>query len=248
MSETLLVVPCYNEDRRLPRDEFLRFARENPDTGFLFVNDGSSDETLTVLEQLASEHPQAIDVLDQQPNRGKAEAVRVGLLAAFAKGPRFVGFWDADLATPLSEVPRFIEVFAAYPEVDFVFGSRVRLIGHEIDRRLSRHLRGRVFATAASLTLGLPIYDTQCGAKIFRAGPDVTSLFEEPWVSRWIFDVELVARLVRDRKNREKGSVESVLRELPLQQWRDVEGSKLKGRDFFNAIFDLLSIYRRYLA
>ena len=97
MSETLLVVPCYNEAQRLPRDAFLRFAQENPDTGFLFVNDGSSDETLTVLEQLASEHPQAIDVLDQQPNRGKAEAVRVGLLAAFAKGPRFVGFWDAEV-------------------------------------------------------------------------------------------------------------------------------------------------------
>ncbi len=248
MSETLLVVPCYNEARRLPRDEFLRFARENPDTGFLFVNDGSSDETLAVLEQLASELPQAIDVLDQQPNRGKAEAVRVGLLAALAKGPRFAGFWDADLATPLSEVPRFIEVFAEYPEVDFVFGSRVRLMGHKIDRRLSRHLRGRVFATAASLTLGLPVYDTQCGAKMFRTGPDVATLLEEPWLSRWIFDVELIARLVRDRKNHDKSPVESVLRELPLRQWRDVEGSKLKGRDFFNAIFDLLSIYRRYLA
>ena len=248
MSETLLVVPCYNEARRLPRDEFLRFARENPGTGFLFVNDGSSDETLAVLQQLASELPHAIEVLDQQPNRGKAEAVRAGLLAAFAKGPRFAGFWDADLATPLEEVPRFVEVFAEHPEVDFVFGSRVRLMGHEIDRRLSRHLRGRIFATAASLTLGLPIYDTQCGAKLFRTGTDVAALFEEPWVSRWIFDVELIARLVRDRKNRDKGPVETVLRELPLRQWRDVEGSKLKSRDFFNAIFDLVSIYRRYLA
>ena len=83
---------------------------------------------------------------------------------------------------------------------------------------------------------------------MFRTGPDVISLFEEPWGSRWIFDVELIARIVRDRKDHDKGPVERVLRELPLRQWRDVEGSKLKGRDFFNAIFDLLSIYRRYLA
>ena len=248
MSETLLVVPCYNEARRLQRDEFLRFARDTPDTGFLFVNDGSRDDTLALLEALAAELPNAIDVLDQQPNQGKAEAVRAGLLAAFARGPRFAGFWDADLATPLDEVPRFLEVFEKYPEVDFVFGSRVRLMGHEIDRHLSRHLRGRIFATAASLTLGLPIYDTQCGAKMFRNGAEVVQLFEDPWVSRWIFDVELIARLIRDRKTRSQGPVGDVLRELPLRRWRDVEGSKLKGRDFFNAALDLVSIYRRYLA
>ena len=248
MFETLIVVPCYNEAHRLPGDAFLRFARETPDTGFLFVNDGSSDNTLEILHQLASESPQNIDVLDQQSNRGKAEAVRAGLLAAFAKGPRFVGFWDADLATPLQEIPRFIEVFREHPEVEFVFGSRVRLMGHDIHRHLSRHLRGRIFATAASFTLRLPIYDTQCGAKLFRSSPEVAALFKDPWISRWIFDVELIARLIRDRKNSNRHQVRNVLREVPLQSWRDVEGSNLRTRDFFNAVLDLASIYRHYLA
>jgi len=248
VSRTVVVVPCYNEAHRLRRDAFLRFAHANPSIGLLLVNDGSSDETLEVLRKIASESPQNVEVLDQQPNRGKAETVRAGMLEAFAKGPRFAGYWDADLATPFEEVPRFVEILETNPKVELVFGSRVKLMGHQIERHLQRLLRGRVFATVVSLALGLSIYDTQCGAKLFRANADVAALFEEPWLSRWIFDVELVARLIRDRKAGGKAPVEEVLRELPLRSWRDVEGSKLRSRDFFDAIFDLAAIYRRYLA
>jgi hypothetical protein len=128
-----------------------------------------------------------------------------------------------------------------------VFGSRVKLMGREINRRPLRHYIGRVFATLASITLSLPIYDTQCGAKLFRNMPEIKALFEEPFISGWIFDVEILARLIRLSKARPDLKPESILMELPLQSWTDVPGSKVSPSDFLRAIKDLRKIKRRYL-
>ena len=106
--KTVVVVPCYNEARRLPQQEFLDFAQQHDDIEFLFANDGSRDNTLEVLQQLCQQHA-CLHVLDIQPNGGKAEAVRKGMLhAAQTMYPNYICFWDADLATPLYEIPHFV--------------------------------------------------------------------------------------------------------------------------------------------
>jgi len=198
-ARTCIVVPCYNEESRLRRDEFARFASEHPDVRFLFVDDGSRDGTRALLQDVAAADPDSFSLLALPANRGKAEAVRQGMNRAFDEGAAYAGYWDADLATPLDEIPRFVETLDAHPVLEVLFGSRVQLLGRMIDRRASRHYLGRVGATAISLTLGLAVYDTQCGAKLFRVSPDCKALFAEPFVSGWIFDVEIIARLVRQR-------------------------------------------------
>jgi hypothetical protein len=115
-----------------------------------------------------------------------------------------------------------------------------------VKRDLVRHYLGRIFATAASLALGIGFYDTQCGAKVFRATHEVMSLFQAPFSTRWIFDVEIVARLVAARKASDRPRAAEVVYELPLQEWRDVAGSKVKPRDFARAFFDLAAISWRY--
>src|SRR3984957_13250356 len=140
----VVVVPCYNEAARLQPLSFSDFLAEDRHVDFLFVNDGSRDGTLSVLESLRAKHPDRIQVLDKQPNGGKAEAVRSGMLAAIAlEGVAGTGFWDADLATPLEVIPQLLTKLMEDPEREMIFGSRVRLLGHAIHRKFLRHYLGR---------------------------------------------------------------------------------------------------------
>ncbi|MFP6564997.1 MAG: dolichyl-phosphate beta-glucosyltransferase [Myxococcota bacterium] len=247
MPKTVIVVPCYNEARRLLREAFLDFVGERPDIHLLFVNDGSTDATLERLQEMQANAPENITVLHQPRNAGKAQAVRAGMLQAFEGDADYVGYWDADLATPLDEIPLFLETFEAHPTVEIVFGSRVNLLGRNIDRRAIRHVMGRVFATAASLTLGLRVYDTQCGAKLFRKSDAMEELFVDPWITNWIFDVELMARLIRQRAGTDAPSPAEVIYEQPVRAWHDVAGSKVGPADFVKAIFEMVAIHYRYL-
>ena len=245
LAHTIIVVPCYNEARRLDARAFTAFGLSGHRVEFLFVNDGSRDETLGLLEQLRRESPGTIRVRDQQPNQGKAEAVRTGMLEALGAGTDFVGYWDADLATPLTAIPRFLEVFEQRAWVNVVLGSRVKLLGRSIKRHAWRHYLGRVFATLVSEMLHLAVYDTQCGAKLFRSTPDLGRVLEEPFGTAWLFDVEILARLI-GQSSGGTAAVERYLYELPLDEWRDVPGSKLTRAAYMRAATGIFQLYRRY--
>jgi hypothetical protein len=128
-----------------------------------------------------------------------------------------------------------------------VFGSRVRLLGRDVARRAGRHYLGRVFASFASITLRLPIYDTQCGAKLFRVTPELPSILRETFLSRWVFDVEIIARYVAFYRGSVSYLHDSIY-EFPLPRWHDVAGSKVRPGDFVTAAIDLYRIYHKYLA
>ena len=245
LAHTIIVVPCYNEARRLDVRAFRAFGLNGHRVEFLFVNDGSHDDTLAVLEQLRSDSPDTIRVRDQQPNQGKAEAVRTGMLEALDVGADFVGYWDADLATPLNAVPRFLEVFEERAGVNVVLGSRVKLLGRSIERHAWRHYLGRVFATLVSEMLHVAVYDTQCGAKVFRATPELRRVLAQPFSTAWLFDVEILARLI-GQSPRGTAMVERYLYELPLDEWRDVPGSKLTRAAYLRAATSIFRLYRRY--
>ena len=230
-AQSAIVVPCYNESSRLCVSEFENFLDFKQWTGvFIFVDDGSIDGTMAVLERIRQGHEDQVVILQQPVNRGKAEAVRRGINYAFDQQMPFAGFWDADLATPISAIAEFISLLARRPELDMVLGARVKLLGRHIEREAIRHYAGRVFATAASAVLRLPIYDTQCGAKLFRSSPQMRTVFESPFSSRWIFDVEIIARYISLMKSREEAA--RGIYELPLDTWNDVKGSKLRTLDF----------------
>lgn len=256
MRKTRIVVPCYNESQRLKPRAFLSALQGDPGLSFLFVNDGSSDNTLEILTSIKNEKPAKVELLSLDRNSGKAEAVRVGMLQAIEGGFDNVGYWDADLATPLRVIGEFSAILER-GEVEAVFGSRVRLLGRRIKRRPLRHYLGRVFATCASILLRMNVYDTQCGAKMFRNSPALKAVFLKPFKVKWIFDVELFARfpLVLDVSSAE---VSSKWMEFPLLEWVDVKGSKVKGADFLKAAMEFGALlfylrtpaskaYRRYL-
>ncbi|TWU43230.1 Poly-beta-1,6-N-acetyl-D-glucosamine synthase [Novipirellula aureliae] len=266
---TTLVVPCFNEAERLECDAFIDFANRHSDIRFLFVDDGSSDQTLQTLVQLRRRAPRdRVEVLSLDRNRGKGEAVRIGMLHALkplshARVDReassvpstamgFLGYFDADLATPLDEIPRLIEVGRRRKDVAVVVGSRMRLQGRFIDRTPLRRLCGHVFALMASILLGTRIRDTQCGAKLFRVDSRLRQILAEPFMSRWLFDVELLARLtlppISDLRQASRFSepTATTLFEYPLDRWDEVAGSKLRLSTFLLAPLELLRIAAMY--
>jgi len=230
-----IVVPCYNEGHRLNELAFLTFLNENPQISFCFVNDGSSDDTIDKLLRLKSKNERVL-VLNNPHNKGKAETVRNGINHV-VKEFDIVGFFDADLATPLNELSQLIHIIGQN-QYDAVFASRILRLGSVIQRRFKRHLFGRLFATIIGTLFGIKAYDTQCGAKVFRR-EIAEKIFAEPFVSKWIFDVELLIRMDyrQDHHN---------LFEYPLRKWVDVAGSKITFKDTLRIPLEILKLYKAY--
>jgi len=222
----VVTVPCFNEASRL-RPEGFAPLRARADV--LFVDDGSTDGTGDILATLAGEH------LRLPRNVGKAEAVRRGMLRGVELGAPIVGYLDADLSTSAEEMARLVELVESSGAAA-VLGSRVAILGADIQRSTVRHLLGRVFATGASLILRLPVYDTQCGAKAFRVTPALRAALAEPFHSRWAFDVELLGRLIVVQ-----GSADGIVEE-PLRAWQDVGGSTLRWHGMVRTGMELARI------
>ncbi len=206
--------------------------------GLVLVDDGSTDATRLMLEQWASSHDHTtVHLLDR--NAGKGEAVRVGLLAAVARNPGWVGFIDADFATPPAALLQLIELARQRDNLDVVLGSRVAMLGRDIERSAFRHYTGRVFATFAAVVLGFPVYDSQCGAKLFRCTDPLVRALGEPFASRWGFDVELIGRLVRS------GTPVNAFWEEPLEYWHDISDSRRTLWASVRSCFELVRIRSR---
>jgi glycosyltransferase involved in cell wall biosynthesis len=237
--QVCLIVPCYNEAKRLDLAQFEAAVERDP-LWVVFVDDGSTDGTGDMVRKHTSER---IWLIDLERNVGKSEAVRQGIVRAaalpFYARLGWIGYWDADLSTPLEELPRYFEYQElAGVRADAIFGSRVSKLGSKIMRRAVRHVLGRMFATVSSLLLGTRAYDSQCGAKVFRIAA-AQRCFEDSFITRWLFDLEILLRL--------NGAV---VLEYPLMEWRDVSGSKMTVLpNVWRTVRDLLRLrakYRRY--
>lgn len=239
-----LIVPCYDEAARLHPQAFLDFVASHPSVWLLFVDDGSADETCRILDGLQKTAPNSIGVMRMPSHQGKAEAVRLGILEGIRREADLVGFWDADLSTPLTAVDDFLALAQKRKGLEVILGSRVMLMGRDIRRKAWRHYLGRVFATAVSLTLDLPVYDTQCGAKVFRVNEATAAVFARPFRSRWIFDVEVLARYLDQPVQTGDPARRSRIYELAVPVWHDRPDSKLRWSDFVRAMFDLVGIWR----
>lgn len=233
----IIVVPCYNEEQRLDGSTFVAFADENPDIAFLFVDDGSRDGTRDVLARLSAQRPAQLFAMALSHNSGKAEAVRQGLLQASTMQADLVGYWDADLATPLDAIPDFLRVADKFQDVSVIFGSRRPLLGHRIERTFFRRMVSKICSALAYQALRLPISDTQCGAKMFRNSVALRASLGQAFVAGWLFDVELFSRLTKRVK-----SAQTSFYELPLAEWDEVAGSKVSAKAILRAGVSMLRL------
>jgi len=212
-----IIVPAYNEGTRLRKSLRLivsyldEYAAESE---LIVVDDGSTDDTANAArEELATSRTVRTSVISYQSNLGKGRAVRLGLLASRSD---IALFMDADLSTPLTEVPKLIGPISD-GECDLTFGSRAldhSLVG--VHQPWRREQGGRVFNLLVRLATGLPFWDTQCGFKAFRMSV-CRPVIEGATIDRFGFDVELI--YVAHRAGLR-------LREIPVR-WDHAEGSKV---------------------
>jgi glycosyltransferase involved in cell wall biosynthesis len=244
MLETFIIIPCYNEENRLDTHKFKSYLDNNSDIFFLFVNDGSTDNTKQLINGMQDAYPQRIMHLSLTKNFGKAEAVRCGVLKSIELGARNIGYWDADLSTPLFFIKKMLDKLD--DQVTLILGSRVMLLGYQIERLPIRHYSGRIFATFASIILDLPVYDTQCGAKLFRNNFEIQKAFSLSFSVNWSFDIELLGRLKIIKNYFSLKPLTETAIEQPLEKWVHCPGSKIKAFDFFIAIKELITLKKNF--
>ena len=233
-----LIVPLYNEAARFDSGYWNQLLHDS-DFNFLFVNDGSTDQTSRILEMLSGDSHK---VLHLPHNVGKAEAIRLGFIEVLQNSQfdcSFLGYIDSDNAFDPVEVVNILGSITNdfdSESTDAIWMSRIKLSGNNIQRTTARHFIGRIIAT--TLGLGLPDfpYDTQCGFKVFSASQSFRLILEEPFRTRWFVDLELYYRF--SVKQNEWMRVQ----ELPLRSWKEVGGSRIGFSSFLTIAKEICRI------
>ena len=237
MQKIAFIIPCYNEEKRLQVSSLL-YLIGNTSVDIYLSNDGSKDRTIEVITEFAGKNPERCFVIDFKQNEGKAATIykSVNLLLE-KKQYDYIGYFDADFSTPESETKRLITEIEK-GETEFLIGSRIKLLNSGIKRKYYRHIIGRIIITIINFKFELGIYDTQCGAKFFSTSI-LKKAFNEPFKTSWLFDVEIFIRL-------KKLDLLKTGKEIPIYNWKDVDGSKLGWKTGFKIMKELFLLWKSY--
>jgi glycosyltransferase involved in cell wall biosynthesis len=230
----LLVVPFFNEANRFDSNYWTKI-NSLTHIKFVFVNDGSTDSTPTLLENLLEVNVHNSRLISLSKNVGKSEAIRIGLIAALEQDSsiQFIGYRDGDQSLSWHDIDKLLSIMRNN-KFDVVLGSRVKLLGREVLRNWKRHYIGRVLATLLSTGIdGFP-YDSQNGMKIFRNSLEFKAALQEPFKTRWFIDIELLSRLKSQGINR--------FWEEPLTFWIDSRESHISLKSFPRVFHEILII------
>ena len=230
-----IIIPAFNEERRLPQtlDRVRAFLESRPGSSeVIVVDDGSTDGTAQLVEKMSGSWPE-IRLLKNPGNRGKGYSVRHGMLEAAGE---IVLFTDADLSAPIEEANRLFDALKTH---DAAIGSRnVDRSLIEVHQSKSREAAGILFNWAVRLILGLPYGDTQCGFKAFvRRRAQI--LFEQQRIERFGFDPELLFLAKRHGLT---------VAEVPVR-WAHDEGTRVHAlRDGLRMVLDVCCVRLNSLA
>lgn len=237
-NKIVIVVPCYNEAIRFNSDYFNELIKI-PDTIWLFINDGSTDDTGEILQKYSQK--QNTIYLTNKINLGKSKTLVRGFQYAFRQygASAWVGFLDSDGAFHVSDVQRLIKHTSSKKLIAYnaVYSSRVKMAGRIIKRKPIRHVISRLITTIFGLIwLDIP-YDTQSGFKLYRSTNEFKLLFLQSFKTRWFFDIELSIKYAKYHKTNLK------VWEDPVFSWVDIKGSKINLKESVRLSFEILYIF-----
>lgn len=237
-----VVIPCYNEENRLSSALFKDFIDKHVGYHLCFVNDGSTDNTLGMLERLRIGCEENISIVDCSKNGGKAEAVRQGIrYLTKHSSVDYIGYLDADLSTDFRDFDDLVQTIGS-SDFKIVSGSRISRMGANIAKESARKIISATINLIIKTILGMPFKDTQCGAKVMDR-EIATLMFEKKFITKWLFDVEIFMRM---RKHYGKKAVKKYICEQPLKRWVHVDDSKLSMKDSVKIVGQLGQIALHY--
>lgn len=225
VKQTAIVVPCFNEAHRFPMQYWKDLVQEENSIQWIFVNDGSSDKTSLVLEELTKDS--SAEIVHNIRNLGKGNSVREGFKYALQQSAYYktLGYMDSDGAFSKKDLLWLInkveEFEHSHKKLDAILSSRVALAGHHINRNPSRHYIGRLIATYLTRNWADAPYDTQSGLKLFSNSYSFRKAINDVFQTSWFVDIEIMTRI-----GIENGG-DLNLWEEPLTSWSDMAGSKL---------------------
>jgi len=229
-----LIVPLYNESKRFNSDYFDSIYNKNLD--LIFVNDGSNDDTLIMIKNLSFKK----HIISYNENKGKGEAVRLGIKYAISKKYDLIGYLDSDGAFSSSSVIKLIDhaiiEFNSNKDLGMVIGSRINLSGRKIIRTKSRKIISMAVKIMLSLIIKNKPYDTQSGFKIIKNTKVLKDTVEKKFETSWFFDVELIEAIRRKYE----------IYEIPVDNWADIKGSKLNYKNSIKILKELKKIIKLF--
>jgi dolichyl-phosphate beta-glucosyltransferase len=231
------LIPFYNEEKRIEIEKYNELFNDNKSINFFLIDDGSDDNTYETLKILALNKKNVL-LKRNKYNIGKAETIRNGFLELSQENYQYIGFLDSDLATPFNEFLRIKEI-AIINNLQLVFASRIKLLGNKIQRNRYRHFFSRIVLTIINLIFKLNIYDTQCGCKIFSK-EIVDQIFREKFATKWLFDIEIFIRFFKFINT-------NLIKEVPINEWKEIKGSKIKFIDFMLVPVNIIKLSYVYI-
>jgi len=233
-----LVIPCFQESSRVGPfiEDLKRVFAGDAALRILLVDDGSPAEEqkrfLEVVDPLIKDGQLFLPPLILPDNIGKGGAIYAGW--ATSDTADWLAFVDADGSCSAQETKRLIELARQQSEPISIFASRVKMLGHHVERHFKRHLVGRVYATLVSELLNIEVYDSQCGLKVIH-GAAYREIAKRLTIEGFAFDVDLLVHLL-DAGHK--------IKEEPID-WHDTPGGKIRLlRDSWRMFRDVLKIRR----
>jgi glycosyltransferase involved in cell wall biosynthesis len=240
-NKIVIIVPCFNEEKRFNRNYFNELASIQ-NTFWVFVDDGSTDHTGEVLKNISSKTNTLYFRINH--NVGKSNAIAQSMQHVFSNisGINWVGFLDSDGAFAVSDVKNIIKMTKSIKFYDAIYSSRIKMAGRNINRNGTRHIFARIIISFFGLVWKNMPYDTQSGFKLYRNSRKFRSLFTSVYQTRWFFDIELMLKYLQHNGSELK------VWEQPVSLWSDVQGSKINLGQikviFFEIIYIQFKLFR----
>ncbi len=239
-----IVVPCFNEEKRMDISRWQTIVSRFAGCQWVFVNDGSSDDTSLLINKLTGQN---VYQLDLPTNQGKGNAIRAGLLSIINPSPLTplaeldfsrIGYIDSDGAFDVLDIELLLaaaeEKTELVPPFKVIIGSRVKLAGRQIERNKTRHYLGRIISTFVCQGWEEAPYDTQSGFKIFNLDSSFREAVKTPFRTSWFFDIELLLRL---------DALDSLrIWEVPLMKWEEIGESSIKVSKYLSICRQIITI------